>query len=204
MTVLRIILGDQLSSDIAALDGIDPAQDVVLMMEVLEENTHVRHHKQKIALVLSAMRHFADDLRRKGVSVDYVPLDDPDNSGDLTAEIQRAVARHAPERLVVTEPGEWRVQAMVEGWASMTGRPVDVRADSRFFASRFRFAHWAKGRRTWRMAQSSPHFFLRDSNRMGSDAKQSSPRQRITAPTGPIMRRVARPSPEQIALSRRV
>ena len=155
MTVLRIILGDQLSSDIAALDGIDPAQDVVLMMEVLEENTHVRHHKQKIALVLSAMRHFADDLRRKGVSVDYVPLDDPDNSGDLTAEIQRAVARHAPERLVVTEPGEWRVQAMVDGWGALTGRPVEVRDDGRFFASHARFATWARGRRAWRME----HFY---------------------------------------------
>ena len=154
MTVLRIILGDQLSSDIAALDGIDPAQDVVLMMEVLEENTHVRHHKQKIALVLSAMRHFADDLRRKGVSVDYVPLDDPDNSGDLTAEIQRAVARHAPERLVVTEPGEWRVQAMVDGWGALTGRPVEVRDDGRFFASHARFATWARGRRAWRMEHS--------------------------------------------------
>ena len=57
---------------------------------------------------------------------------------------------------------------------------------------------------TRREPQSSPHFFSCDSNRMGSDTKQSLPRQRITAPTGPIMRRVARPSPEQIALSRRV
>ena len=153
--VLRTILGDQLSLDITALAGLDPARDVVVMMEVLEENTFVGHHKQKIVLVLSAMRHFADELRQRGVRVDYVQLDDPDNSGSLTTEIQRAVARHAPDGLVVTEPGEWRVQAMVEGWEAMTGQPVDVRTDDRFFASRPRFAKWAQGRRTWRME----HFY---------------------------------------------
>ena len=56
MNVLRIILGDQLSLDMSALDDVDPRSDVVLMMEVMEENTYVRHHKQKIVLVLAAMR----------------------------------------------------------------------------------------------------------------------------------------------------
>jgi deoxyribodipyrimidine photolyase-related protein len=155
MSVLRIILGDQLSFDMSALGDLDPARDIVLMMEVMEENTYVRHHKQKIVLVLSAMRHFAAELRQGGVSVDYVLLDAPDNSGNLTTEVQRAVARHAPDRLVVTEPGEWRVQAMVESWEAITNCPVEVRVDDRFFASRSRFAQWAQGRRAWRME----HFY---------------------------------------------
>ncbi len=155
MTVLRIILGDQLSVDLSALADLDPGRDIVLMMEVQEENTYVRHHKQKIVLVLSAMRHFADALRKSGVTVDYVRLDKPDNSGSLTTEVQRAVARHRPGRIVVTEPSEWRVQALVEGWASLTGAPIEVRADHRFFASRARFAAWARGRRSWRME----HFY---------------------------------------------
>jgi deoxyribodipyrimidine photolyase-related protein len=153
--VLRIILGDQLSHRISALNGLNPASDSVLMMEVMAENTYVPHHKQKIVLVLSAMRHFAEELRQNGVAVDYVALDAPENTGSLTTEIQRAVARIAPDRLVVTEPGEWRVQEMVEGWAAATGLPVEVRADDRFFASRARFADWARGRRVWRME----HFY---------------------------------------------
>jgi deoxyribodipyrimidine photolyase-related protein len=151
MSALRILFGDQLSHDIAALQGLDPARDVVLMMEVADENTYVRHHKQKIVLVLSAMRHFAAELRGRRVVVDYVRLDDPHNTGDLTGEVQRAAERLGPDRLVVTEPGEWRVQAMIEGWEALTGRPVEARADDRFFASRARFAAWARGRRTWRM-----------------------------------------------------
>jgi deoxyribodipyrimidine photolyase-related protein len=155
MSVLRVVLGDQLSPDLSALRDLDPRRDVVLMMEVLDETTHVRHHKQKIVLVLAAMRHFADTLRRRGLTVDYVDLDDPDNTGGFTGEVERAVARHRPQRIVVTEPGEWRVQTLIAGWAARTGVPVEVRADDRFFASRERFTAWAEGRRAWRME----HFY---------------------------------------------
>jgi deoxyribodipyrimidine photolyase-related protein len=152
---LRVILGDQLSLDVAALAGLDPLHDTVLMMEVQEENTHVRHHKQKLVLVLSAMRHFAGTLRARGVDVDYVALDAPGNTGDFCGEIERAVARRRPERIVVTEPGEWRVKALIERWAPLTRTAVEMRTDDRFFASTSRFAEWARGRRGWRME----HFY---------------------------------------------
>ena len=155
MSALRIVLGDQLSFDISALAGLDPARDIVLMMEVTEESTYVPHHKQKIVLILSAMRHFAQQLRSNGVKVDYVKLDAPNNSGNLTAEMQRAVKTHAPDRLIATEAGEWRVQVMVESWSALIGKPVEVRADHRFFASHARFAQWTQGRQTWRME----HFY---------------------------------------------
>ena len=155
MTVLRVVLGDQLSMDLSALEDIDPAHDLVLMMEVREEGAHVRHHKQKIVLVLSAMRHFAEELRQRGVTVDYVALDAPGNSGDFTGEVARAVARHRPHRIVLTEPSEWRVQELAQSWSSRTGLPVELRPDGRFFASRARFARWAEGRRGWRLE----HFY---------------------------------------------
>lgn len=152
---LRIVLGDQLSAGLSALRDLDPANDIVLMMEVANEGTYVRHHKQKIVLVLSAMRHFAAELRARGIAVDYVALDDPANTGSLPAEIVRAVERHRPTRIAATEPGEWRVLKMAENWQEATGCPVELFADDRFFASRARFAQWTKGRRGWRME----HFY---------------------------------------------
>ena len=80
---LRLVLGDQLSFDLASLADLDPARDRVLLAEVAEEAGHVPHHPQKIAFLFSAMRHFAEALRERGVAVDYVTLDDPDNSGSL-------------------------------------------------------------------------------------------------------------------------
>ena len=157
---LRLVLGDQLSRDLSALDGLDLARDVVLLTEVADEATYVPHHKQKIALILSAMRHFAAELRAEGIAVDYVTLDDPQNTGSFTGEVTRAAARHKPARIIVTEPGEWRVLQAMRGWEAETGIPVEIREDTRFFASRRRFARWAEDRRTYRM-----EFFYREMRR---------------------------------------
>ena len=153
------VLGDQLSRGLSSLREIGP-DDVVLMMEVAAEATHVRHHKQKIALILAAMRHFAEDLRAAGLRVDYITLDDPANSGSFTGELARAVARHRPDRIVITEPGEWRVLKMIRGWDEDFGLPVDIREDDRFLCSRAGFARWAAGRRQFRM-----EYFYRDMRR---------------------------------------
>ncbi len=151
MSVLRLVLGDQLTPTVAALQGGTPADDVVLMVEVADETTYVPHHKQKIAFVLSAMRHFAADLIEAGWTVDYVRLDDPGNTGSFTGEVARAVARHGATRVVATEPGEWRVLAMMRAWPDALGVAVEIRPDDRFFASRGRFARWADGRNGLRM-----------------------------------------------------
>ncbi|MEB3088327.1 cryptochrome/photolyase family protein, partial [Parvimonas sp. D4] len=82
-----------------------------------EETTYVPHHKKKIAFILAAMRHFARELREEGLSVEYVALDDPANTGSFTCELARAFARHRPDRVVVTEPGEWRFRRIMEGWS---------------------------------------------------------------------------------------
>ena len=137
------VLGDQLSPTLSSLADADKAGTVVLMTEVADETTYVRHHKRKLALILSAMRHHADRLRREGWTVDYVRLDDPGNTGSFTGEVARAAKRHEATRVVVTEAGEHRVQAMLEGWEVETGLPVEIRPDTRFLLTRPEFARWA-------------------------------------------------------------
>ena len=141
------VLGDQLSRGLSSLKGAAKASSVVLMMEVADETTYVRHHKKKIAYILAAMRHHAAALTEAGWTVDYIRLDDPDNTGSFTGEVARAVERHAPGRIVVTEAGEWRVQAMLEAWETLFGLPVDIRPDTRFVASHADFRAWAEGRK---------------------------------------------------------
>jgi hypothetical protein len=77
MRHLVLILGDQLDRRSAALDGFDPTCDAIWMAEVAEEATHVWSHKARIAIFLSAMRHFRDWLRQQGYTVHYHALDDP-------------------------------------------------------------------------------------------------------------------------------
>ncbi|MBM3589678.1 MAG: cryptochrome/photolyase family protein, partial [Alphaproteobacteria bacterium] len=113
---LRVVLGDQLSPNVAALEGLDPKRDRVLLMEVMAESTYVPHHPQKITLILSAMRHFARALEARGVAVDYIRLDDPANTQSFAGEVARAVTRHRPQRIIATHPGEWRVLQDMEAW----------------------------------------------------------------------------------------
>ncbi|WP_324806284.1 cryptochrome/photolyase family protein [Sphingomonas sp. LY29] len=160
MTVLIPILGDQLSHDLASMRDIDRGEAVVLMMEVVEETTYVRHHQRKIALVLSAMRHFAEELAEAGWTVDYVRLDDHGNSGSFTGEVERAVARHRPSAIRVVEPGEWRVRTAMNGWAKAFGLPVDIVPDDRFICSTLEFQTWAQARNDLMM-----EFFYRDMRR---------------------------------------
>ncbi len=148
---LRIVLGDQLTPDVAALRGLDPARDTVLLAEVMAECTYVRHHKQKIALVLSAMRHFAAALEEAGVRVRHVRLDDPDNTGTLAGEVARAVHDLSPDRVVATRPGEWRVLEDMATWEAAVGVPVDLLEDDRFLCPVGWFREWAGARRSIRM-----------------------------------------------------
>ena len=125
---LRVVLGDQLSPRLSALRGLARG-DVVLLAEVQAECTYVRHHKQKIALVLSAMRHFSAALAATGVHVDHVRLDDPANTHSLRGEVLRAAIRHNASQIVATSPGEWRVLQDMRSWQDEAARPVDIRED---------------------------------------------------------------------------
>ncbi|TCD12365.1 cryptochrome/photolyase family protein [Oricola cellulosilytica] len=148
---LRFVLGDQLSRDLPSLRDLCES-DVIVMCEVAEEATYVRHHKKKIAFLFSAMRHFAAELEEDGQTVDYLRFEDADGTAiSFTQALKRAVKRHGAERVVTTEASEYRVLKMQQGWAHETGVDVEILPDDRFMATREEFAEWAKDRKELRM-----------------------------------------------------
>jgi len=149
MKTLRLVLGDQLSHSL--LKDCKKQQDIILMGEVMDEATYVKHHKKKIILIFSAMRHFANDLRQQGYQVDYITLDDPKNSGSLTQEVARAITRHQPTRLIATFPGEYRVLKNMQKWSKLFNLAVEIRQDDRFLCSPEAFSAWAGKRKQPRM-----------------------------------------------------
>src|SRR4051812_29704403 len=155
---LRLVLGDQLSDNLSALAGLDPARDVVLMVESRAEATAWKHHKQKLVLVWSAMRQFAERLRARGVEVRYIALDDPANSGSIDGELRRAQSESAFDRVVRTACGKWALEERL--LALDLPVAIETREDDRFVCSRDDFARWASGRRELRM-----EFFYREMRR---------------------------------------
>ncbi|MFO8078930.1 MAG: cryptochrome/photolyase family protein [Armatimonadota bacterium] len=147
---LVLILGDQLQSDSAAFDDFNRDRDAVWMAEVAHEAEHVPSHRARIAIFLSAMRHFRESLRDRGFTVHYHALDDPENAGSFAGELRRTIPDLAPERLIVVEPGEWRVEHSLRSTAGALKVPLEVRTDRHFLASKEDFANWAEGRKQLR------------------------------------------------------
>jgi deoxyribodipyrimidine photolyase-related protein len=119
------VLGDQLSPEMSSLRDAKKGADLILIAEVMEEATYVRHHKKKIAFLFAAMRHFAEELRAAGHQVRYVRLEDPANKGSLRAEVARALEGTPDlDGGVVTKPGEWRLLQDMETWGDLLPVPV--------------------------------------------------------------------------------
>ena len=105
---------------------MDRANDAVWMAEAAEESTHVWSHKARIALFLSAMRHFQDSLRKREVTVHYRELDDRGNRGDLAGELAAAVGKLRPQKLILVEPGEWREFYAQRSFVMRADAPVSI------------------------------------------------------------------------------
>lgn len=90
------MLGDQLSHSLPTLAALDARSDVILMAEVHQEASYVPHHPQKIALIFSAMRHFALSLKEQGWRVIYHSLDKHE-SPSLLALLQAVCQREEVE-----------------------------------------------------------------------------------------------------------
>lgn len=157
---LRLILGDQLTHSLSALEGIDVENDIVLLAEVRSEACYVKHHKKKIIFLFSAMRHFALELQQKGYQVHYTYYDAQDNQGSLAAEVSARLSQYNCQQVVCTFPGEYRVHQDMLSWSTQLACPVEIRDDDRFIATIDEFAVWAKGKKQLRM-----EFFYREMRR---------------------------------------
>jgi deoxyribodipyrimidine photolyase-related protein len=159
---LILVFGDQLDERSAAFDGFDPRADAVWMAEVAHESEKVWVAKPRIAIFLAAMRHFRDALLEREWQVFYRALmaKGAEWSGlpvkgapgeTFAAQLAWTIAQRHPEKLIVVEPGEWRVREEIAAVARDTGLPLEIRTDRHFLCTAAEFAAHTKGRKQLRM-----------------------------------------------------
>lgn len=146
---LLLILGDQLSLSLVTLRQA-PDNAVVALCEVADEARYVPHHSHKLGLFFAAMRHFAEQLREKGVEVHYSDLDDADNAHSLIEEAERLAALYGCDEIRVVRPGEWRLFSAMQD-RQTAERPWQLFEDDRFFTTPDDFSRWAQGRKQLRL-----------------------------------------------------
>ena len=63
---------DHLNRKYGALKDADPKQDVIAFVESARMTTGTNWHPERLFFMISAARHFADELKNEGFTVEYV------------------------------------------------------------------------------------------------------------------------------------
>lgn len=145
-----VVLGDQLDLNNPALLSNSPENTPVLMVESPAESTVVWVHKVRIALFLSAMRHFAEQLRKAGYTVHYRKLGET-GGHTLVQEVASLCKQHGYTSIDLAEPGEWRLEQDFLSMAKSSGIKLRLLEDTHYLCTRADFAKWASGYKQMRM-----------------------------------------------------
>ncbi|MBU3620478.1 cryptochrome/photolyase family protein [Polynucleobacter sp. CS-Odin-A6] len=147
MKKLILILGDQLNLDSSALEDVDVAVDEIVMVESAHEAQHVQSHKARIALFLSAMRHFAEQLKSQGLPLTYIQ-----HSPKTIVEVLRdKIVEGKFTHLICVEPGEWRLKKNFEDLAAELNIALEMRLDNHFYCTHADFRDWVAKKKELRL-----------------------------------------------------
>lgn len=140
-----------LNSELACVPR-KPGDGVVVLIESVAKSQALPYHRQKLVLVLSAMHHFAAELRAQGHEVQVL------SAPTYVAGLQRLTQQHNPSKVMAMAPREWGLQETLNR-ADREGRlgaPLELHDDGgpggHFLLTRSEFADWAGSRKQLRMA----------------------------------------------------
>ena len=134
------IFEDQLSPALAALRAA-PSEARIFMIESRRAFAAWPFHKRRLTLLISAMRHFADELRSAGRIVDYSPLRDNDYMDSLAA-IRAQVKTTGSNVFWITRPSEHHTQAWLDTLPALLGIEIRYFDNDLFLTDRSEFAAW--------------------------------------------------------------
>ena len=132
-------MGDQLNRSIGAMTDADPESSRVLMIESRSMIEGRHYHRQRLHLVLTAMRRFSKELEGAGFEVDYR------QSRNVRAGVEDHLEEFSPDSLIATEPNSRRHDKL------LTELGFDLVPSDQFLCHRDQFADWAGSRDRLRM-----------------------------------------------------
>lgn len=147
MKKLILILGDQLDLKGAALRNFDFKTDEVIMIESIPEAQYVWSHKAKIALFLSAMRHFAQSLKELNYPLTYIQS----APKSIVDSLREKIIQEGVTALICVEPGEWRLKQQIEQLAEELSIVLEMREDDHFYCSHQEFIEWVADKKELRL-----------------------------------------------------
>jgi deoxyribodipyrimidine photolyase-related protein len=140
-----LVLGDQLTRSVGPLAHAEPEETTVLMIESAGLASAIPHHKQKLVLVFSAMRHFAEGLQADGFRVDYR------QASDFGTGVAEHLLETGADRLTVMAPTDHGYLERLRAATVGGGAELVVVPNELWLTSEEEFDAWADGRKTLRL-----------------------------------------------------
>jgi deoxyribodipyrimidine photolyase-related protein len=135
MTIGVWVLGDQLSQHQAALQSCNHQENTpVILIESLQHIQKRPYHKQKLVLLWSAMRHFAEELRQQGYKVTY------EIGNDFNTSLETWVKTNNISEIRVMEPAD-------RGFLDAVSWEITLIPNNHFLWTKAEFQAWAKGKK---------------------------------------------------------
>lgn len=133
------VLGDQLNREIGALRDASPDDTRVLMVESTAMIEGRNFHRQRLHLVVTAMRRFARDLEGRGFELDVR------RTPTMADGWREHVDEFRPDSVIATEPNSPAIKSLF--------KILDVQQvrSNQFLCHRDDFAAWADGRQKLRL-----------------------------------------------------
>ena len=156
-TTLVFVAPWECSRAVAQLPKTADPNVVACFIEAVDKGAALPWHRQKLVLILSAMRHFADALIAAGYRVDYR------RAASYEDGLLAAAQEHGAQRVIATDGRELQmVQSLERAEQALLGIgvPLERRDDRGFLATRADFTSWSAGKKELRM-----EFFYRDMRR---------------------------------------
>tara|TARA_B100000287_G_C20652824_1_gene787547 strand:- start:815 stop:2314 length:1500 start_codon:yes stop_codon:yes gene_type:complete len=146
MKQIGLIFPDDLATNNQVLTKIKNT-DPLLLYEPCDTFYQLSHHKHKLVMLLSALRHWKINLEKKYKNIIHIKIT-KDRNTDLMHELEILHKKIKFNLLHVTQPSDHGVLTQLMFFGSKHNVELNIHPDTKFIDSIEDFSKWAKNRKS--------------------------------------------------------
>ena len=146
MKQIGLIFPDDLSTNNTVLSSIK-SSDPLLIYEPCDTFYQINHHKHKLVLLISALRHWRKELEIKFKNIIHIKIT-KDRNIDLMHELEALHKKNSFNILHVTQPSDHGILTQLMFFGSKHNVELKIHPDTKFIDSIEGFAEWSKDKKS--------------------------------------------------------
>ena len=146
MKRIGIIFPDDLAVNNKTLQQLNDG-DTLLIYEPCDTFYQINHHKQKIAFLISALRHWKEELQKKYSNIIHIKIS-KDHQTDFMRELDKIYEADRFDIIHITQPSDHNTLTQLMFFVSKKNVTLQIHHDTKFIDSIEDFSEWAKDRKS--------------------------------------------------------